>query len=137
MDNVAVVDRAKRIVGIFYVVAALVVGLFLSQLVEVVLVRQMGVSDAEIFGLIKRSQAIGYGIATVAGIMIWRIPRTQQLSLDVALELGRVTWPSMRETRAATVAVIIASLVAALILGFFDYVWLKVANWVYGVGGAS
>ncbi len=135
MDNVAVVDRAKRIVGIFYVVAALVVGLFLSQLIGAVFV-QMGVSDAEVLGLTTRSKAIGYGIATVAGIMIWRIPRTQQLSLDVALELGRVTWPSMRETRAATVAVIVASLVAALILGFFDYVWLKVANFVYGAGGS-
>jgi preprotein translocase subunit SecE len=131
MDNVAVVDRAKRIVGIFYVVAALVLGLFLSRVLEDVFI-QAGVNDFRILDLTSLSGAIGYGVALVAAILIWRIPRTQQVSLDVALELGRVTWPSARETRAATIAVIVASLIAALILGLFDYIWMHVANLVYG-----
>jgi len=131
MDNVAVVDRAKRIVGIAYVVAALVVGVFLARVLQSAFV-WTGVNDFEILGLTNLSGAIGYGIAVVVAILVWRIPRTQQVSLDIALELGRVTWPTMRETRAATVAVIIASLVAAVILGLFDIGWAAIANWVYG-----
>jgi len=131
MDNVAVVDRAKRIVVIFYVVAALVVGVFLTRVLEDVFV-QVGVNDFSIFGLTSLSGAIGYGVALVVGVLVWRIPKTQHVSLDVALELGRVTWPSARETRAATIAVIVASLVAAVILGVFDYFWGIVANAVYG-----
>ncbi len=42
-----------------------------------------------------------------------------------------MTWPSWRETRAATIAVIVASFVAAAILGFFDYGWGALAAWVY------
>jgi preprotein translocase subunit SecE len=132
MDNVAGVDRAKRIVGIFYVVAALVIGVFLTRVLEYGF-GQAGVNDFSVLGLTNLSSAIGYGSAFAAAVLVWRIPRAQQASLDVALELGRVTWPSMRETRAATIAVIIASLVAALILGLFDAVWGQVATWVYRV----
>ena len=48
-----------------------------------------------------------------------------------ALELQRVTWPSLRETRAATVAVIVASAVAAVILGVFDMVWSWLSAKIY------
>jgi preprotein translocase subunit SecE len=50
----------------------------------------------------------------------------------VALELRRVTWPTMRETRAATVAVIAASFVAAIILGGFDAAWAWLSSLIYG-----
>jgi preprotein translocase subunit SecE len=131
MDNVAVVDRAKRIVGIAYVVAALVVGVFLARVLQASFV-WAGVNDFDILGLTNLSGALGYGVAAIVAILVWRVPRTRQVSLDIALELGRVTWPTMRETRAATIAVIIASLVAAVILGLFDIGWAAIANWVYG-----
>ncbi len=131
MDNVAVVDRAKRIVGIAYVVAALVVGVFLARVFQAAFVWG-SVNDLDLLGLTSLSGALGYGIAALVAIFVWRIPRTRQVSLDIALELGRVTWPTMRETRAATIAVIVASLVAAVILGLFDLGWATIANWVYG-----
>ncbi len=34
-----------------------------------------------------------------------------------------MTWPSLEEARAATVAVIVASLIAACLLGLFDVFW--------------
>jgi preprotein translocase subunit SecE len=133
MDNVAVVDRAKRIVGIFYVLAAIIVGLFLSKVLDYAF-SQAGVNNFSILEMTSLSSAIGFGVAAVAAVLIWRVPRTRQVSLDVALELGRVTWPSLRETRAATIAVIVASLIAAGILGLFDTVWGLVSHWVYGGG---
>jgi len=64
-------------------------------------------------------------------VVVWRIPKTQTASLEVALELRRVTWPSLRETRAATVAVIVASAIAAVILGLFDFVWSWLSQQIY------
>jgi len=47
-----------------------------------------------------------------------------------------VTWPSLAETRVSTIAVIIASLVSALILFVFDFVASKVMTaWVPGLLG--
>jgi preprotein translocase subunit SecE len=39
-----------------------------------------------------------------------------------------VTWPSLRETRASTIAVVVASAIAAVILGVFDFAW----GWLSG-----
>jgi preprotein translocase subunit SecE len=63
--------------------------------------------------------------------VVWRIPRTQAVSLEVALELKRVTWPSLRETRASTVAVVVASFIAAIVLGTFDFIWGQLSALVY------
>jgi preprotein translocase subunit SecE len=42
-----------------------------------------------------------------------------------------VTWPTLRETRAATIAVIVATLVASVILGAFDLFWGWLSASVY------
>ncbi|HEY6105777.1 MAG TPA: preprotein translocase subunit SecE, partial [Anaeromyxobacteraceae bacterium] len=73
----------------------------------------------------------GFGAAAVAGVVAWRTPRLHATSLEVAGELKKVTWPSLRETRAATLAVIAATFVAAAILGMFDYVWAWLSARIY------
>ena len=129
-DNVGGVEQPKRIVAIAYVVAALALGVFLEKVVELTL-SYARVNDFEVVGGYPLSTVIGFGLAAVTAIVVWRIPRTQTLSLEVALELQRVTWPSLRETRAATVAVIVASAVAALILGVFDMAWSWLSAKIY------
>ena len=69
--------------------------------------------------------------ALVAGVVLYRNDRVYTLANEVAGELKKVTWPTMRETRAATVAVVIATFTAAVILGVFDYVWAKLSSLVY------
>ncbi len=130
MDNVAGVDQPKRIVAIFYVVAALAVGMFLEKILEISF-GAAGVNDFTVIGDWTLSTVLGFVLAVVAAVAIWRIPKTQRVSLEIALELRRVTWPSMRETRASTIAVIVASFVAAVILGLFDLLWSFVSAHVY------
>lgn len=130
MENVGGVEQPKRIVAIAYVAAALVLGIFLERVIALALAYTR-VNDFAIFGDWSLSTVIGFGVAAIAAIVIWRIPRTQAVSLEVALELRRVTWPSLRETRAATVAVIVASTVAAVILGLFDMVWSWLSAKIY------
>jgi len=66
---------------------------------------------------------IGLALAAVAAFILWTRPRTHDGSLEIAAELRKVSWPSFAETRAATIAVIVASIIAALLLGMFDVFW--------------
>jgi preprotein translocase subunit SecE len=130
MDNAGGVEQPKRIVAIAYVVAALALGVFLEKVIEIVL-SYTRVNDFAVFGDWSLSTVLGFGLAAAAALVVWRIPRTQTVSLEVALELQRVTWPSMRETRAATTAVIVASAIASVILGVFDMVWSWLSSQIY------
>jgi preprotein translocase subunit SecE len=130
MDNVGGVDQPKRIVAVFYVIAALAMGMFLEKVLEIAF-SQIGVNDFTVFSDWTLSTVLGYALAVAAAVVVWRVPKTQQISLEIALELRRVTWPSLRETRASTIAVIIASFVAAAILGVFDLLWNWISTKVY------
>ncbi len=130
MDNVGGVDQPKRIVAIFYVVAALAVGMFLQKVLEISF-GAAGINDFTVLGDWTVSTLLGFALAAAAAVVVWRVPKTQKVSLEIALELRRVTWPSMRETRASTIAVIIASFVSAVILGVFDMVWSWISSKVY------
>jgi preprotein translocase subunit SecE len=130
MDNAGGVEQPKRIVAIAYVVAALALGVFLENVIGLVL-SYTRMNDFSVVGDWSLSTVLGFGAAAVAAFVVWRIPRTQTVSLEVALELQRVTWPSIRETRAATIAVIVASGVASLILGVFDMVWSWLSAKIY------
>jgi len=89
------------------------------------------VNDSTLFAGYTVTTVIGFGVAIGLAVGLWRIPRTHTLSLQVAEELRRVTWPSFRETRAATVAVIVASAIAAAVLGVFDFVWSWLSQRIY------
>ena len=130
MENVGGVEQPRRIVAIFYVLAAIVLGVFLEKITALVL-SYSRVNDYAVLGDWTLSTIIGFALAVVVAVVVWRYPKTQAVSLEIALELRRVTWPSLRETRAATVAVIVASAIAAVILGVFDFVWSWLSSKVY------
>jgi preprotein translocase subunit SecE len=70
-------------------------------------------------------------IAIGATIALYRNERVHTLVIDVVAELDKVTWPSRRETYASTIVVIVTSLIAAAIIGAFDYVWSLVTDLLY------
>ena len=61
--------------------------------------------------------------------MIDRIRRYFEESYS---ELKKVTWPTRKETSAATVVVMITVLIAAVILWAFDLFWIKITGMIYG-----
>jgi preprotein translocase subunit SecE len=130
MDNAAGVEQPKRYVAIFYVLATIAVGKTLEKLTEIAF-SLTRFNDAPVLAGWNVSSVVGFAVAIVAAVVVWRIPKTQTVSLEVALELKRVTWPSLRETRAATVAVVVASFIAAIILGVFDFIWGRLSALVY------
>jgi preprotein translocase subunit SecE len=130
MENVGGVEQPKRIVAIAYVLAAIAVGFFFEKVLEFGF--SLGrVNDFEVVAGWSLSTVIGFVLAAALAFVVWRIPKTQTVSLEVALELRRVTWPTLRETRAATIAVIAASAIAAVILGLFDMVWSWLSAQIY------
>ena len=76
---------------------------------------------------------IGSAIAAlVTGIVMYRHERVYALANEVAAELKKVAWPGPKDVRQATIVVIIMTIISASILGFFDYVWANVTQFIYG-----
>ncbi len=114
-----------RLVVIGYVVLALAAGLFLEH-VLLIAFGAFGPTQPltrPLAGDWTWCTVIGLGIAAVAAIWLWVTPKTHDVSLEIAAELRKVSWPGLPETRAATIAVIVASIIAAALLGLFDVFW--------------
>jgi preprotein translocase subunit SecE len=71
-------------------------------------------------------------VALLATVIMYRNDRLYTLSNEVAGELKKVTWPTAKEVRSATLVVIVMAIISAIILGFFDGVWSKLTDLVYG-----
>ena len=129
-------DPQRLVIG-FYILAVIVVGLFIERVIGLAWGR-FGWKDPEVVeGVgIHLTTVIGFAIAIAAAVGAWMNPRIRTLSNEVAAELMKVTWPSWAETRVSTVAVIIASLVSAVILFGIDTVAYKVmVDWLPIVWG--
>jgi preprotein translocase subunit SecE len=71
-------------------------------------------------------------VISISGtIAVYRNDRAQHLVTDVVLELSKVTWPTRRETYASTIVVIVTSLIAAAVVGAFDFVWSYFTDLLY------
>ncbi|MBI4535602.1 MAG: preprotein translocase subunit SecE [Ignavibacteriae bacterium] len=70
--------------------------------------------------------------ALTAGIALYRNDHVYGLACDVAGELKKVSWPTRKETQAATLVVIVTVILAAIILGIFDAIWSELTDIVYG-----
>ena len=77
------------------------------------------------------SMMAGIG-ASVTGIALYRNDKFYHLANEVASELKKVTWPTAKEVRSATLVVIVMAIISAIILGLFDFVWSNLTELVYG-----
>jgi len=70
--------------------------------------------------------------ALIIGISFYRHERTNTLVNEVTAELKKVSWPTAKEVKAATIVVIVMTIISAIILGLFDMVWSNVTQFIYG-----
>jgi len=68
-------------------------------------------------------------VAGGAAVAAYRNERVYASVVDVTRELEKVTWPTRKETSAATIVVIVTVLIAAAILSMFDAIWSAFTNW--------
>jgi preprotein translocase subunit SecE len=71
-------------------------------------------------------------LALGAGIALYKNERVFSLASDVATELKKVTWPTRKETQAATLVVVVTVIISAILLGVFDAVWSFLTDRIYG-----
>jgi preprotein translocase subunit SecE len=69
-------------------------------------------------------------VAVTAGYLAYRNERVFAAAYDVTTELEKVTWPSRKETYAATIVVIVTVSISSIILWGFDTLWGTLANLV-------
>jgi preprotein translocase subunit SecE len=68
----------------------------------------------------------------IAGVAAWTAYRNEQVFAtihDITRELEKVSWPTRKETSAATIVVLVTVSLAAVILSGFDAIWAFFTNW--------
>jgi preprotein translocase subunit SecE len=127
----------KRLVVIFLLLAGIVTALFLEHIFGLIWARA-GWSDPVLVEGVdwQVSTLVGYLLAAGLAVGTWFNPKTHALAIDIASELMKVTWPTWPETRTSTMAVIVASVVAAIILFFIDTIaYNLMVEWLPAVWG--
>jgi preprotein translocase subunit SecE len=72
--------------------------------------------------------------ALVAGVTAYRLYKhetTHRVITEIVAELSKVTWPSRDETYWSSVVVIVTSIIMAVIVGSFDFVWSAITDLLY------
>ena len=68
-------------------------------------------------------------VAGGAGLIAYRNERVFASVVDVTRELEKVSWPTRKETSAATVVVLVTVIISAVVLSAFDALWAFFTNW--------
>jgi preprotein translocase subunit SecE len=77
-------------------------------------------------------QAVAVAVALGVGIWTYRNERVYSLAGEVANELKKVTWPTRKETQAATLVVVVTVIISAVLLFTFDACWSWLTDRIYG-----
>jgi preprotein translocase subunit SecE len=124
-----------RLVVIFLLLAGIVLALFLNQVFGM-LFAALNVSMTPLVEGLDWTWSTVAGFVVAAGLAIYVFvnPRAKQLATEVASELMKVTWPSWQETRTSTMAVVVASVIAAVLLFAIDNLALRLmVEWLPAV----
>jgi preprotein translocase subunit SecE len=79
------------------------------------------------------SNVAGIGVAVIGTLVALRKEAWFRFSTEVVIEISQVTWPTRAETRAATVVVIVMTLICSGLLFGMDQVWSNVTDLLYGI----
>ncbi len=58
-------------------------------------------------------------------VILYRHDEVNQFMNEVMAELGRVAWPTQKETASSTFVVIVMVLISGTVLGLLDFVWIQ------------
>ena len=141
-DATTVANRSamtpERLVVIFTLCLAIVLVLFLKHVIAPVWVA-VGLPDRPLIeGAEEWTYSSLVAVAIAAAVLggAWANTRVRHLAFETASELMRVTWPGWGETRVSTVAVVVASVLAGVLLFFIDSLSYKLmVEWLPALWG--
>ena len=127
----------NRLVVMFLIAFGVILALFLQNVLGLAFA-QFGWSDPEVV------EGVGWTVSTLLGVLIsaalmlfaYLNAKSRATGNEIASELLKVTWPSWGETRVSTIAVVVASVVAAVILFGIDTLSYKLmVEWLPALWG--
>ena len=121
-------NQQQKWVTLSYLAVAALLSFVALQLGQ----KLVGAYDLE--AKVRNAEMILRVVSIVAGALLffglYRSEQATQFVSEVVVELSRVTWPTQKETSAATILVISMVLISGLFLGFLDYLWTVVLKWI-------
>ena len=77
------------------------------------------------------SNGIGITIGFVSVVVAWRVERYFKFMCEVVTEVSQIVWPTKAETKAATIVVIVITLIVSGLLWGMDTFWGRATNFLY------
>jgi preprotein translocase subunit SecE len=72
------------------------------------------------------------GATLVLFIITYRSERIHGFAVEVSNELKKVSWPTAKEVKTATLVVMIMTFISAIIIGVYDFAWSSITKIIYG-----
>jgi preprotein translocase subunit SecE len=117
------VDMEKtynKIIAISFVIAAALFGWVVNVAINI-LVNTWGS-----FARVANNTVVSHGVPIAAAILFFFVlifnTGIRSWASDVALEIGKIVWPSVKDTRSLTIVVCMIILIAAVLFSVFDLV---------------
>lgn len=120
----------NKIITVSFVLAA-----FLFGYVASVLIKVLGAWGT--FARISSNQVVSHGVPVALGVAFFfymvLTPKIRNWAGEVALEISKIVWPSVKDTRALTIVVCIIVLLAAVIFWMFDIVSSQLIEFILDI----
>jgi preprotein translocase subunit SecE len=83
----------------------------------------------------KAWMSTGLGLVVALGTTVWAWRREKYFRFvsEVVIEVSQVTWPTRAETRAATIVVVVISIICSCLLWIMDVTWNTVTDYLYSL----
>lgn len=115
--------QLTRYINLCFAIWGLLLWVILSKFLNLLL-EYLEITNTQLLGeQLTLSTVAAAVVAVGVTVFMWRHPKLQTWSNEVANELAKVTWPTMDETKRNTVIVIVFSLIVSSILATFDFFW--------------
>lgn len=111
-------NNTEKIVTVSFVVIAALVGFAVSVLLEVLAASWGKFSTVYPNTMVKHGIPVLVALGTFAYMMTSKAVR--EWGFEVVSEVGRVVWPSRKDTSSLTIFVTIIILISGFLLGFID-----------------
>lgn len=120
----------NKIIAVSFVMAAFLCGYVTSVLIKVL-------SAWGTFARVAYSPWVVHGVPVTVGLLFFFYmiftPKIRNWAGEVALEISKVVWPSIKDTRALTLVVCIIVLISALIFWVFDIVSSRLIEFILNI----